>query len=194
MSSYSPLPNKFFKDFCQPDLKKNPTYGLITKVIGEDVCKDFLEEIKEKKIKVDAKTKSGKKGIRQVDAWRIPLKSNIGDRFNHITLDLNYTFNYRLSCIQDIQYLEYKVGDYYDWHSDVSEGISSLRKISMSYVLNDDFEGGELEIFHGGENYVLDAKIEQLVAFTSFMNHRVRKVTKGVRKALVVWINGEAWR
>lgn len=194
MSSYSPLPNKFFKDFCQPDFNKNPTYGLITKVMGEDVCKDFLEEIEQKKIKVDAKTKSGKKGIRQVDAWRIPLKSNIGDMFNHITLDLNHTFNYRLSCIQDIQYLEYKVGDYYDWHSDVSEGVSSLRKISMSYVLNDDFEGGELEIFHGGENYVLDAKIEQLVAFTSFMNHRVRKVTKGIRKALVVWINGEAWR
>jgi predicted 2-oxoglutarate/Fe(II)-dependent dioxygenase YbiX len=64
----------------------------------------------------------------------------------------------------------------------------------MSYVLNDDFEGGDLEFFHGGETYVINAKEESLIAFTSFINHRVKKVTQGVRKALVVWVNGESWR
>ena len=194
MSSYSPMPNQFFREFCQPDLNTNPIYGLIHKSIDSDTRLNFLEEIEEKKKPIQAKTKSGAKGIRQVDAWRLPIESYIGTQLNYIILDLNETFNYRLSCIQDIQYLEYKEGDYYDWHSDVSDGLSSLRKISMSYVLNDDFEGGDLEFFHGGETYVINAKEESLIAFTSFINHRVKKVTQGVRKALVVWVNGESWR
>ena len=194
MSSYSPMPNQFFREFCQPDLNTNPIYGLIHKSIDSDTRLNFLEEIEEKKKPIQAKIKSGAKGIRQVDAWRLPIESYIGTQLNYIILDLNETFNYRLSCIQDIQYLEYKEGDYYDWHSDVSDGLSSLRKISMSYVLNDDFEGGDLEFFHGGETYVINAKEESLIAFTSFINHRVKKVTQGVRKALVVWVNGESWR
>lgn len=107
---------------------------------------------------------------------------------------MNEIYNYRISCIQDIQYLEYQVGDYYNWHTDISDGLSSLRKISISFVLNDDFEGGELEFFHGGEKIIINTKINSLIAFTSFINHRVKKVTKGVRKALVVWVNGESWR
>ena len=194
MSSYSPMPNQFFKEFCQPDLNTNPIYGLIHKAIDSDTRLNFLEEIEEKKQPIQAKIKSGGQGIRQVDAWRLPIESYIGTQLNYIILDLNETFNYRLSCIQDIQYLEYKEGDYYDWHSDVSDGLSSLRKISISYVLNDDFQGGDLEFFHGGETYVINAKEESLIAFTSFINHRVKKVTQGVRKALVVWVNGEAWR
>ena len=194
MSSYSPMPNQFFREFCQPDLNTNPIYGLIHKSIDSDTRLNFLEEIEQKKKPIQAKIKSGAKGIRQVDAWRLPIESYIGTQLNYIILDLNETFNYRLSCIQDIQYLEYKEGDYYDWHSDVSDGLSSLRKISMSYVLNDDFEGGDLEFFHGGETYVINAKEESLIAFTSFINHRVKKVTQGVRKALVVWVNGESWR
>ena len=70
----------------------------------------------------------------------------------------------------------------------------SLRKISMSYVINDDFDGGELEFFHGGEKIIINATKDSLIAFTSFINHRVHKVTRGVRKALVVWVNGESWR
>jgi predicted 2-oxoglutarate/Fe(II)-dependent dioxygenase YbiX len=194
VSSYSPMPNQFFREFCQPDLNTNPIYGLIHKSIDSDTRLNFLEEIEEKKKPIEAKIKSGAKGIRQVDAWRLPIESYIGTQLNYIILDLNETFNYRLSCIQDIQYLEYKEGDYYDWHSDVSDGLSSLRKISISYVLNDDFEGGDLEFFHGGETYVINAKEESLIAFTSFINHRVKKVTQGVRKALVVWVNGESWR
>jgi len=51
-----------------------------------------------------------------------------------------------------------------------------------------------LEFFHGGEKIIINTKIDSLIAFTSFINHRVRKVTKGIRKALVVWVNAESWR
>ena len=154
----------------------------------------MINEIHQKKIPVEAKVNSGKSGIRQVKAWRIPLNTDIAETLNYIILDLNEIYNYRLACIQDIQYLEYQAGDFYDWHTDIADGISSLRKISMSYVINDDFDGGELEFFHGGEKIIINATKDSLIAFTSFINHRVHKVTRGVRKALVVWVNGESRR
>ena len=194
VSSYSPIPNRFFKENCQPDYDTNPIYGLVHRAVDLQVHKDFLREIAVKKIPVIVKVNSGKEGIREVNAWRIPIESGIGNVLNYIILDLNEIYNYRISCIQDIQYLEYQVGDYYNWHTDISDGLSSLRKISISFVLNDDFEGGELEFFHGGEKIIINTKIDSLIAFTSFINHRVRKVTKGIRKALVVWVNGESWR
>ena len=194
MSSYSPLPNKFFKEHCQPDLDTNPIYGIVTRPIDDETRLRFINEIEQRKIPVEAKVNSGRSGIRKVKAWRIPINSNIGATLNFVILDLNEIFNYRLSCIQDIQYLEYQEGDYYDWHTDIADGISSLRKISMSYVINDDFDGGELEFFHGGEKSIINTTEDYLVAFTSFINHRVHKVTRGVRKALVVWVNGESWR
>ena len=45
MSSYSPMPNQFFREFCQPDLNTNPIYGLIHKAIDTDTRLNFLEEI-----------------------------------------------------------------------------------------------------------------------------------------------------
>lgn len=194
MSSYSPLPNKFFREHCQPDLSVNPIYGITHRPISHDTRNGFITEIENKKIPVQAKVNSGKSGIRQVKAWRIPIDSYIGEKLNFIILDLNEIYNYKISCIQDIQYLEYQKGDFYDWHSDIADGISSLRKISMSYVINDDFDGGELEFFHGGEKVLINATKDSIIGFTSFINHRVRKVTRGVRKALVVWVNGESWR
>ena len=47
MSSYSPMPNQFFREFCQPDLNTNPIYGLIHKAIDSDTRVNFLEEIEE---------------------------------------------------------------------------------------------------------------------------------------------------
>ena len=194
MSSYSPLPNTFFRKHCKPDLETNPIYGITHRPIQEDMRNSFMAEIEDRRIKVEARVNSGKTGIRQVKAWRIPLDTNIAMTLNFIIAELNEIYNYRISCIQDIQYLEYEKGDYYDWHTDIADGISSLRKISISYVLNDDFDGGELEFFHGGEKTIINATKNSLVAFTSFINHRVHKVTRGVRKALVVWVNGESWR
>ena len=82
-------------------------------------------------------------------------------------------------------------------HVDFNSGggyIDSTTKLTCITYLNDDFDGGELEFFHGGEKIIINATKDSLIAFTSFINHRVHKVTRGVRKALVVWVNGESWR
>tara|TARA_R100000664_G_C2744473_1_gene132466 strand:+ start:269 stop:874 length:606 start_codon:yes stop_codon:yes gene_type:complete len=201
MNSITPLPNDFIKKHCKPNFDKTPEYGIRTMPVSY-MTTDFLkDEINNLKIAEKANVSSGESGIRKVMLWRIPVHSKVGDLFTKWTLELNNSFNYNLSSIQDIQYLEYKVGDYYDWHCDIGDGLASMRKISMSLVLNEnEYDGGELEFFHGGQTHVIANRVSdeisgsQVVAFTSFYNHRVRIVTKGIRKSIVVWVNGESWR
>ena len=81
---------------------------------------------------------------------------------------------------QVLQISEYKVGQYYHWHTD-SYGE---RKLSLTALLNDDFEGGQFEVEGMGEVFL---KKGDMVLFSSGMKHRVRRVTKGVRESLVVW-------
>ena len=110
------------------------------------------------------------------------------------TVEINKIFNYRISAIQDIQYLEYSQGDYYKAHSDINNEIGSTRKISISWVIDDEYEGGDLKINYGGEEVVINKTTEQLIAFTSFMTHEVTPIISGVRKVLVCWVSGESWR
>lgn len=94
-----------------------------------------------------------------------------------------------------IQYTEYWESEngHYDWHQDIGPGVGSLRKISLTIQLSnpDEYEGGDLEIWCGG-NSVFKAEKQRGLAcvFPSYMMHRVTPVTKGCRKSLVFWVGG----
>tara|TARA_R100000687_G_scaffold54896_1_gene43793 strand:+ start:70 stop:669 length:600 start_codon:yes stop_codon:yes gene_type:complete len=99
------------------------------------------------------------------------------------------------------QYTEYSKGDFYNWHVDIGINAAPMpivRKISMSLLLNDpkEFEGGELEMFSRSlsddptGNLVQPLKQGQALFFASFQVHRVRPITSGKRKALVMWFGG----
>ena len=77
---------------------------------------------------------------------------------------------------------------------DFRSGNSPVRKISMSLLLNheSEFEGGELELFADGN--VASLTQGHAIFFASFLNHRVKPVTKGVRKSLVVWFGGTPFK
>ena len=79
-------------------------------------------------------------------------------------------------------------GGHYDWHVDVGNGTMSMRKMSAVLIMNDDFEGGQLQIKGIGEN--LPHKKGNLFIFPSYLMHRVTPVTKGTRKSLVIWAGG----
>lgn len=100
-----------------------------------------------------------------------------------------------------IQSTIYDVGDFYDWHSDCAEPkdhfgqiYNTERKISTSLLLNDDYEGGEIELMFGKFNQVLKPEAGTAIMFPSWMPHRVLPVTKGRRVSLVAWMYGEAWK
>tara|TARA_R100000231_G_scaffold3782_1_gene6594 strand:- start:3 stop:542 length:540 start_codon:yes stop_codon:yes gene_type:complete len=89
-----------------------------------------------------------------------------------------------------IQFTTYDSGDkgHYDWHMDVTPSHQT-RKISAVVLLNDDYEGGKLEI--DGKNLDETVGAGNLIIFPSYMLHKVQEVTKGTRNSLVVWGIGE---
>jgi len=123
------------------------------------------------------------------------------DKLAFIARQLNgQFFNFDLyGFSEDFQYTVYESNDqgFYDWHLDRgNQGGSPPRKFSMVLQLSDpyEYEGGNLEIM-GGRNVSTVLKQRGLVAaFPSFMLHRVTPVTAGIRKTLVVWITGPAFR
>ena len=95
------------------------------------------------------------------------------------------------------QFTEYPVGGFYDWHMDTDVNMQNeppVRKISMSILLNheSEFEGGDLEIMSPGKTCHMTQG--QGFAFASFINHRVKPVTRGVRQSLVVWFGGKPFK
>ena len=98
---------------------------------------------------------------------------------------------------EQAQFTEYPEGGFYDWHMDSDTNMAHeppVRKISMTLLLNDpsEFEGGHLELMAPGK--YAELKQGHAICFASFLNHRVNKVTRGVRQSLVVWFGGKPFK
>ena len=95
------------------------------------------------------------------------------------------------------QFTHYLTGGFYDWHMDndvIGKHQPPVRKISMTLLLSDPstFEGGELEIMSKGKTAKL--KQGQAMFFASWLQHRVKPVTKGERYSLVMWFGGPSFK
>ena len=112
------------------------------------------------------------------------------------------SYNFDITRVGDCQFTVYNSSteDFYDWHTDTRlMGEVQDRKITMVVQLSDseDHEGGDLEFnFYNtsvGENYPIRTR-GTILTFPSFIPHRVTPVTKGIRKSLVFWMEGPAFR
>lgn len=119
-------------------------------------------------------------------------------KFSDLVSHVNYdNFMCDIEFFENFQYTVYKENEFYDWHVDAfSHYYSHTRKISATVILTDpnDHEGGEFEIIPHGEVHspvVLKPKKGDVIFFSSLMPHRVRPVTKGIRKSLVTWVLGK---
>jgi PKHD-type hydroxylase len=104
-------------------------------------------------------------------------------------------WQFAIEGMQPLQFSAYGPGQYYDWHMDLgSEAVLARRKLSVSFLLNDpaEYEGGDLELQIGGESVTATRRRGVATVFPSFLMHRVKAVTKGVRYSLVAWIVGGA--
>lgn len=133
-------------------------------------------------------------------------------------------FLYDLTNIdgESLQYTVYDEGQYYGWHNDagltshykpisggnrghgeaiatdfINENCEKVRKLSFSLLLSDPdtYEGGNLQLLdESGKTYIAPRQRGTIILFDSRTQHRVQKVTKGVRKSLVGWCVGPRWR
>lgn len=120
------------------------------------------------------------------------------------TANVNGNWNFKISSCEPMQITRYKKNGHYNFHFDGNgftrynmpedqELHGKTRKLSMSIILNENYEGGEFEFFDGGvdRNTLIKEKTGTVIVFPSYFVHRVRPVTKGTRYSLVAWFTGE---
>jgi PKHD-type hydroxylase len=139
------------------------------------------------------------KWIPQSPEWHWVYK-----KINDCVIDANnQVYNFNISHIaEQIQYCEYSstLKDYYGWHLDIGNQFHSLRKLSVIIQLSDskEYEGGDIELFTGGEyekdNFTMNKEKGSILIFPSYILHRVKPVTRGIRKSLVLWVGGNQFR
>tara|TARA_A100001388_G_scaffold169789_1_gene126914 strand:- start:4160 stop:4801 length:642 start_codon:yes stop_codon:yes gene_type:complete len=123
----------------------------------------------------------------------------------------NAGWNFQWDVSESCQFTKYKLNQYYDWHCDSwdkpyenpnnNQMNGKIRKLSMTCQLTDgsEYEGGELEFdFRNYDPHMRDESKHRIqckeilpkgsiIVFPSFVWHRVKPVTKGVRYSLVMW-------
>jgi PKHD-type hydroxylase len=113
-------------------------------------------------------------------------------------------YGYDLLGFDHFQYTVYDgEGSMYDYHTDQHFGkdipldLLIPRKLSFSLVLSDssEYEGGALEFFTSSAGpSEAKQKRGRVIAFPSYMVHRVTPITKGVRKSIVFWAVGPKFK
>ena len=111
---------------------------------------------------------------------------------------------YNIVSVQNCQITRYNKDGFYTWHIDGMGSHNEVRnepdnkflhgntrKLSMSIVLNSNFEGGDLELYMDEVPRLEEGSI---IVFPSFMEHRVAPVIKGIRYSLVTWFLGPPFR
>jgi len=117
-------------------------------------------------------------------------------------------WKYNIVAAESCQVTRYTKNGFYSWHKDGMGSHTEIynipnnkflhgntRKLSMSIILNSNFEGGDFEMQRGrGDNPFNFLKEGTIIVFPSFMEHRVAPVTKGIRYSLVAWFVGPPFR
>ena len=196
----------------------------IIKILEKDLIENFDSGMKDSLLHGD---KINKDKRNSKNSW-IPTDHWIAGWLWHYVQKANRTnFLYDLTHIEceSIQYAQYGVGDYYNWHNDAGlinhhkpnlsnvatdsilddrylkektiENNEFVRKISFSLQLSDpdDYEGGNIQLLDEcNKNYIAPRQKGSLIIFDSRTQHRVCKVTKGIRKSIVGWVVGPRWK
>lgn len=120
-------------------------------------------------------------------------------------------WNFDIVSCQTPQLTQYKKDNFYEWHVDgLSDSLSvyksknplmkgNVRKISMTLLLNENYEGGDFQIgtIQEGKAHISTPKFNKagsIIFFPSFLEHRVIPVTKGIRYSLVSWFMGPPFK
>jgi PKHD-type hydroxylase len=191
----SALPPKLCDDIIKYGLSKSETMARTGGYEDKELSK---EEIK------DMKKKRNSDLVWLSDTW---IYKEIHPYIHQANKNAGWNFEWDRS--EACQFTKYKLNQYYDWHCDSwdkpyeKQGLQNgkIRKLSMTCQLTDgsEYDGGELEFdFRNYEPHMREEHkhLKQakeilpkgsIIVFPSFVWHRVKPVTKGVRYSLVCW-------
>lgn len=140
----------------------------------------------------------GRKRVTDI-AWLLPGPETewLYARLRQVTQQLNiqyYKYDLYGEFREALQYTVYEAhqGGHFDWHVDHGAEKLDARKISISVQLSDaaDYQGCDLEFQFGDGPVEAPRGKGTVVAFSSYVLHRVSPITAGTRKSLVAWVSG----
>lgn len=173
--------NALSKDDCENLVKQIYAEGLETALVG---IEHIDLTVRDSKIKM----------LFPRDHWEL------FDRITQVVKSLNNQFfNFDLFGVAEgLQFTHYsEPGGHYICHIDKSY-MSVTRKLSITIQLTDpdEYEGGDLELFVTDFDNPIKVPRSQgtLIAFPSYVMHRVSPVTKGTRNSLVCWFTGNNFK
>jgi PKHD-type hydroxylase len=134
-------------------------------------------------------------------AWIEPNADSqwLFNRMQGVAQSLNeQTYQYDLRGFsENFQYTVYhgSEGGHYDWHVDHGP-LHVPRKLSMTVQLTDpsEYQGCDLQFCASGDIENAPRDRGTVVAFPSYVLHRVTPVISGTRRSLVVWTTGPKFR
>jgi PKHD-type hydroxylase len=196
----------------------------IITIIEEDIAENFDSLLEDSKVGGGNYGTLDRSKRNARNAWIPTTHWVAGFVWHYVQRANRENFLYDLTNVdgESLQYTVYGEGEYYGWHNDsglathykpvssgnrghgeelfqdfVNENCEKVRKLSFSLLLSDPdtYEGGNLQFLdEAGKSYFAPRKRGTIVLFDSRTQHRVQKVTKGVRKSIVGWVVGNRWR
>ena len=181
------------KAFTDRTIYRTPTKlppKFLEEIIKEIESGNLKDSVTSREDVLDKSIRSSKQTWMNWDTWIAGICYNIMISAN------NDFFHYDLNHFDSgLQATIYSEGDFYDWHTDpLPFEDGKERKLSMSLLLNEEYEGGELELDFKPFHEKIKAKAGEAYIFPSWIPHRVLPVTKGKRISLVAWMNGPHWK
>ena len=181
---------------------EKPVYWIWEKKLPKQLCELLIQESKNFELKNQGliNTTNGKidKKIRDSNiSWAPPNHWIEGILLTHaFYANESANWHYNITHSKSVQIGEYTDNGHYDWHQDwdpFNNIHSNIRKISMVCLLNDrsEFEGGEFAIKLMDDEKIINLEQGTIIAFPSFLTHKVYPVTKGTRISAVSWIVGD---
>jgi PKHD-type hydroxylase len=191
-------------------------------IIEEDLKENFDPQLQDSRVGEGSYGTVDKDKRNAKNAW-VPTSHWIAGFIWHYVQRANReNFLYDLTNIdgESLQYTVYGEGEYYGWHNDaglasyykpvaignrgpenatdfINQNCEQVRKLSFSLLLSDPdtYEGGNLQLLdESGKSYFAPRQRGTIILFDSRSQHRVQKVTKGVRKSLVGWCVGPRFK
>jgi len=168
--------------------------------LGDEECDEFVARClacESQAAKVGAAELSARRQsyIRRVDPS--PETRRLHERIRSLAEAINDThFGFDVDGIISADFLEYHGGfGRFDWHVDYGYVNDRVRKLTIIIQLSrpEDYVGGELEVFDAGA-IALPQERGAVLSFPSFVPHHVTPVTGGLRRSLVAWLTGPAFR
>lgn len=198
-------------------------YYYFKKVLSHDFCDKVIEHGKslEKEFAQTGRNRIEQRTKGQIKTQKTIRDSNVSwirdvwitKEIEHYINEANIKANWNFDVIdsEKIQFTEYKVGQYYNWHTDCNNGpnvlgkwAGTIRKLSITVSLSDpnDYDGGNLEFDYkdyGDRPQIKNKCMEilprgSIVVFPSYMWHRITPVTRGTRYSLVQWSSGPPFK